>query len=246
MKKLKELLMESYAWEKKPGKPLPTLAEVQAEYERKMAKQRVSESHNDLGVEEPYYVEISVKDAKRAIDMITNVPMLRGALNRNIITTYGSNVYATQNQTMFRMLMDVLEDAKIELSSSSANVDDPEYVWKEQFDYGNRKPKFGKGSMYNDEPDFDKGVVGGSKDRVVNTKWDAIVDEYNSKPGFTVETGTKPRLYLAKITNTQTGDWWEAKFKNVVWTYTCEVGGKWSYLKSIDELIKKFNEANTI
>lgn len=153
MKKLKELLMESYAWEKKPGKPLPTLSEVQAEYERKMA---------------------------------------------------------------------------------------------EQYDYGNRKPKFGKGSMYNDEPDFDKGAVGGTRNNIVNTKWDAIVDEYNSKSGYKIETNTNPRVYLAKITNTQTGDWWEAKFKNVVWTYTCEIGGKWSYLKSIDELIKKFNEVNTI
>jgi len=32
MKKLKDILLEGYAWERKPGKPLPTLAEVQAEY----------------------------------------------------------------------------------------------------------------------------------------------------------------------------------------------------------------------
>ena len=36
MKKLKDLLNESYAWERKPGKPLPTLSEVQAEHERKL------------------------------------------------------------------------------------------------------------------------------------------------------------------------------------------------------------------
>lgn len=39
MKKLKELLMESYSWEKKPGKPLPTLSEVQAEYNLKLQEQ---------------------------------------------------------------------------------------------------------------------------------------------------------------------------------------------------------------
>ena len=32
MKKLKDILLEGYAWERKPGKPLPTLAEVQTEY----------------------------------------------------------------------------------------------------------------------------------------------------------------------------------------------------------------------
>ena len=32
MKKLKDILLEGYAWERKPGQPLPTLAEVQAEY----------------------------------------------------------------------------------------------------------------------------------------------------------------------------------------------------------------------
>jgi len=34
MKKLKDILLEGYAWERKPGKPLPTLAEVQAEYQQ--------------------------------------------------------------------------------------------------------------------------------------------------------------------------------------------------------------------
>ena len=37
MKKLKDILSEAYAWERRPGKPLPTLAEVQAEYQRNEA-----------------------------------------------------------------------------------------------------------------------------------------------------------------------------------------------------------------
>jgi len=36
MLKLKSLLGEGFAWERKAGKPLPTLAEVQAEYERSL------------------------------------------------------------------------------------------------------------------------------------------------------------------------------------------------------------------
>ena len=36
MLKLKSLLNEGFAWERKDGKSLPTLAEVQAEYERNL------------------------------------------------------------------------------------------------------------------------------------------------------------------------------------------------------------------
>lgn len=39
MKKLKDILNESYAWERKPGKPLPTLSEVQAEYQRNLQEE---------------------------------------------------------------------------------------------------------------------------------------------------------------------------------------------------------------
>ena len=44
MIKLKNILAEGFAWERKEGKGLPTLAEVQAEYERKMAD---SEENDD-------------------------------------------------------------------------------------------------------------------------------------------------------------------------------------------------------
>lgn len=45
MIKLKNILAEGFAWERKEGKGLPTLAEVQAEYERKMAD---SEENDDV------------------------------------------------------------------------------------------------------------------------------------------------------------------------------------------------------
>lgn len=41
MKKLKDILSEAYAWERKPGQGLPTLAEVQAEYQRNEAADAV-------------------------------------------------------------------------------------------------------------------------------------------------------------------------------------------------------------
>lgn len=45
MIKLKNILAEGFAWERKEGKGLPTLAEVQAEYERKLAE---SEENDDV------------------------------------------------------------------------------------------------------------------------------------------------------------------------------------------------------
>ena len=39
MLKLKSLLGEGFAWERKEGKPLPSLAEVQAEYERNLREE---------------------------------------------------------------------------------------------------------------------------------------------------------------------------------------------------------------
>lgn len=41
MKKLKDILLEAYAWERRPGQSLPTLAEVQAEYLRNEAADAV-------------------------------------------------------------------------------------------------------------------------------------------------------------------------------------------------------------
>jgi hypothetical protein len=40
MIKLKNILSEAYAWERQEGKPLPTLAEVQAAYQAKTARRR--------------------------------------------------------------------------------------------------------------------------------------------------------------------------------------------------------------
>jgi hypothetical protein len=50
MIKLKNILTEGFAWERKEGKGLPTLAEVQAEYERNLAENddsNFSEYSND-------------------------------------------------------------------------------------------------------------------------------------------------------------------------------------------------------
>ena len=105
--------------------------------------------------------------------------------------------------------------------------------------------KFGKGSRYNDEPGFNKGMYGGfANDNIVNTKWDAIVDEYNNKPGYKVESSATRGTYLAKITNTETGDEFQVKFKYQAWTYDGRIAGKYMRFDNTAELIDKFNETN--
>lgn len=48
MKKLKDILLEAYAWERKPGQPLPTLAEVQAEYLRNEASKKDGDTEETI------------------------------------------------------------------------------------------------------------------------------------------------------------------------------------------------------
>lgn len=63
MKKLKDILLEGYAWERRPGQPLPTLAEVQAEYQRNEAsKPDFLDLDKDGDTEEP------MKDAAKDIN----------------------------------------------------------------------------------------------------------------------------------------------------------------------------------
>ena len=55
MIKLKDILSESYAWERQEGKPLPTLAEVQAAYQAKLREDAGNEDPDEKGhvYEEP-------------------------------------------------------------------------------------------------------------------------------------------------------------------------------------------------
>jgi hypothetical protein len=51
MIKLKDILSEAYAWERQEGKPLPTLAEVQAAYQAKMREDAHNEDPEEDGHE---------------------------------------------------------------------------------------------------------------------------------------------------------------------------------------------------
>ena len=69
MKKLKDILSEAYAWERRPGKPLPTLAEVQAEYLRNEAandaKAKVAKLEKEIAdLKHQYYSDKNLTDEK--------------------------------------------------------------------------------------------------------------------------------------------------------------------------------------
>jgi hypothetical protein len=72
MKKLKDILSEGYAWERRPGKPLPTLAEVQAEYLRNEAandaKAKVAKLEKEIAdLKHQYYSDKNLTAEKSQI-----------------------------------------------------------------------------------------------------------------------------------------------------------------------------------
>jgi hypothetical protein len=70
---------------------------------------------NALGVDEPYYVEIAVRDARKAVEAIQDVPELSKALRNKTLKPYGSNVFATDDEDVMQMLSDILSDSGVEL-----------------------------------------------------------------------------------------------------------------------------------
>jgi hypothetical protein len=72
---------------------------------------------NALGVDEPYYVEIAVRDARKAVEAIQNDTLLRKALRDKTLVPYGTNVFATEDQEVIQTLSNILLDNSIELTS---------------------------------------------------------------------------------------------------------------------------------
>lgn len=114
----------------------------------------------------------------------------------------------------------------------------------EQYDYGmNRRPKFGKGSPHNDEPGFNRSSR--FSDNIVNTNWDAVVDEFNNQIGYKVYAKRTPNFYQATITNTETGNEYSVTYQNRNWKWEAKIGGKLMRFDDNDKLIAKFREDNT-
>ena len=85
------------------------------EMEQKFA---VIESSLRSTIDEPYYIEITVRDARSALDIYAD-------RSRNLpdVTIYGSNIYASFEQKQIKDLLNSFEEQSIEISETSLDND---------------------------------------------------------------------------------------------------------------------------
>lgn len=69
--------------------------------------------------DEKYFAEIEIRDARKAVNALKDVPALRKALLNKTIVTYGSNVFATDDTELFNLLIDILNANQIETYNSA-------------------------------------------------------------------------------------------------------------------------------
>jgi len=99
------------------------------------------------------------------------------------------------------------------------------------------KPFYSRGEWH------DSNMSGGTPIRV--TKWDALVDEYNGKQGYSTSTKSNTRIYQAEIENLAVGMTWRVSFVNGGWNYRVYKRGQLVELqRNLDELIAHFKDNN--
>lgn len=75
-------------------------------------------TENAYGVEEPYYIEVSVRDARKAIDAIKDMPLLSKAMRSKDLVAYGTNVFATEDEEILQTMSDIFNELGIEMTSN--------------------------------------------------------------------------------------------------------------------------------
>ena len=78
----------------------------------------------EAAVAESNYVEIAIKDARKAVEYILDSPTLSRAIKTKKIVTYGSNMFATDDTELFQELLDVLERSNIETLEVVSELDE--------------------------------------------------------------------------------------------------------------------------
>lgn len=98
--------------------------------------------------------------------------------------------------------------------------------------------KYSRGEWHNSNND-----KGGSPIRV--EKWDALVDEYNGKHGYSTSTKSDSRAYDSEIGNLSVGMEWKVSFRNGDWRYQLyKLGQLANIFRNLDELISHFEDNN--
>jgi hypothetical protein len=98
--------------------------------------------------------------------------------------------------------------------------------------------KYSRGEWYNSNDDK-------SGSPIVVSKWDALVDEYNGKHGYSTSTKSDSRAYASEIGNLSVGMEWKVSFQNGNWRYQLyKLGQLANIFRNLDELISHFEDNN--
>jgi hypothetical protein len=73
----------------------------------------------DEDSQEPYYVEVSVRDAKKAMDVAHDARFIHQAIRSNILNMDGSNVYKSNDKDIIEELLHLFREWNIEVTKSN-------------------------------------------------------------------------------------------------------------------------------
>lgn len=75
----------------------------------------------DEDSQEPYYVEVSVRDAKKAMDVAHDDRFIYQAIDANILNMDGSNVYKPNDKDIIEELLHIFKRWGIEVTKTNVN-----------------------------------------------------------------------------------------------------------------------------
>jgi len=70
---------------------------------------------DDFDIQEPYYAEVSIKDARKAIDVVRDNIFLRRALKDSFLSMDGTNVYRSRGEKVIEELINAFQEYGIEI-----------------------------------------------------------------------------------------------------------------------------------
>lgn len=69
----------------------------------------------DFTIDEPYYIEVSVRDARKAMDVVHDNVFLRRALTDSFLSMSGTNVYRSRGEEIIEELINAFQEYGIEI-----------------------------------------------------------------------------------------------------------------------------------
>ena len=190
--KLKTLL-EGYAWERKPGKPLPTLSEVQEEYQRNLQE------------------ETEYKVAGRPVTLNKN-----GTEDQTKWTVTFANGKTEQYSSVISLIK-----PRPKLQEPRWQDNDGDGKWYEKGDDVNEDFEGGYGGnkrrRWDDKPGYSRGEWddtynfkrGNDVEANWPAEWNELVDSVNQDPNIEASEKIDYRAAISRLKNIETGEVWE-------------------------------------